>query len=92
MAGKHINITDNNAVGQFRANSLSRPPVYPGLRTDRAYAEGRTAATSGGSVGDNPFAPNFGWPEFQAWSNGFQGGDGNVNFANCQFQTNTPDP
>ena len=46
MAGKHMGgISYSNAASPTGAGK-SYPPVYPGTRRDRAYAEGRWAGTT----------------------------------------------
>ena len=65
MAGKH-EFVDN---GFSREDSLLVPPVYPGTRPDRAFAEGRKAQVDGLTAGDNPHP--FATPEGNNWGAGF---------------------
>jgi hypothetical protein len=64
MAGKHYNV--GIASGYFNPALLNEPPVFPGSRTDRAYAEGRAAGLGG--LGNGPHATDT--PEYWAWENG----------------------
>ena len=83
MAGKHAGVTSGNTLAEFMAN----PPVYPGTRRDRAYAEGRRANEAGAAVGTNPAV--FGSPEFTSWANGWA--HKNVSAVGYQLQTATDD-
>lgn len=65
MSGKHY----QHLSGSVLADAFKVPPLYPGSRLDRAYAEGRLAAKNGAAAITNPFA--FGVPEFNAWSQGW---------------------
>jgi len=65
MAGKHTAVGSPSGFGS-PSNVTNLPPVYPGSRTDRAYAEGRAAGFGG--LGNGPHAT--GTPEYYAWENG----------------------
>jgi len=65
MAGKHHAI-DASGFPRPSVDQKSRPPVFPGSATDRAYAEGRKAGVA--NIADNPHT--VGTPESHAWLNG----------------------
>jgi len=65
MAGKHHAI-DESIFTRPSTGQKNRPPVFPGSKTDRAYAEGRDAGL--GNIGDNPHPA--GTPEYNAWGCG----------------------
>ena len=65
MAGKHHAI-DSSGFLRPSNDQKNRPPVFPGSKTDRAYAEGRKAGV--GNIADNPHT--VGTPESNSWLNG----------------------
>ena len=78
MAGKHFNVGSPSGFGNPAALP-TLPPVFPGSRLDRAYAEGRAGGFA--ALGNGPHPD--GTPEFYAWQNGaFY-----FNQANAKIQT-----
>jgi len=63
MAGKHAH--PGITLGLKPA---TLPPIYPGTREDRAYAEGRAQALLKATGGENPHL--WATPEYIAWANG----------------------
>jgi hypothetical protein len=72
MAGKHENmgVIKQGAGAPAWAEGIGKlPPGLPGLRTDRAFCEGRASRAAGGTIQDNPFGiyPGTESPEYIAW-------------------------
>jgi len=83
MAGKHEGVIFD--IAPAVADKTAYPPVFPGSRVDRAYAEGRAHGQAGGLITDNPHEtggqPNT--PEEDCWDHGFAG----QAFAAAKIQT-----
>lgn len=100
MAGKHVTVRDDFRGGNpgNAGQLLLMPPVFPGSKIDKAYAEGRMAHKNGLVSGDNPYTQND--PVYgdlhNAWHNGIVNGAVNdgLNDESSRIQTglNVNDP
>ena len=86
MAGKHVNYDSGTGTAGIAA-ALLEPPLYPGTRQDRAYAEGRRAGELGLLANTNPHT--FASPEYASWSRGHS--TSSIPWLGGQFQTATLD-
>lgn len=92
MSGKHVHTRAAGvATGvNFLDNVANAPPSYPGIKTDRAYAEGRLAAEQGLSSATNPHGiPSVSKPESWTWAQGHASKASAV--AGTEFTTGIPD-
>ena len=83
MAGKTCSTMSQTGQGSsaYMNTALQLPPIYPGTRLHRAFAEGRLAAKNGDSVASGPHG--FGTLEATAWVGGWYTWD---------FETPASDP